>query len=109
MTDEPAGPPTRVDQALWAIMRELRSLRSELVRLDDGQRQIAAQMVRMMQRPAERELLSAHAIDKAFRLGNGTARKACDAGLIPCAAREKSGRRAYLISYQDAWAMWGPR
>ena len=109
MNDEPNPPPTRVDQAIWAMHREMRAMRAELVRLDEGQRQIAAQIVRVMQKPTERELLSAHAIDKAFHLRRGTAFRACKDGEVPSAARGRGGRRAYLISYQDAWARWGPR
>ena len=109
MANDECPKPTRVDQALWAILRELRDLRRQLASMEEKQRTYSAQVAHALVKPAGRELLSAQAIDKAFRLGRGTAAKACAAGLIPCVPRERGGRRAWLIRAQDAEARWGAR
>lgn len=55
-------------------------------------------------------LLSCHQVDRAFRMRDGTARKAALAGLIPSVQRPR-GRLAptILIRESDAQAYWGER
>jgi hypothetical protein len=54
-------------------------------------------------------LLTPREVERIFRLTHGDARKACAAGEIRCATRQRGGHTCYLIDPKDAYEKWGPK